>query len=112
MTVRLDHLMQLADMAMMGTPHVDAGESALNLRYLTDAQREHARICYLTIIGERTVPLTFNAGRARPVVSPAMPSSLPRASRAPRPAPFNRSAVSRAAAARRKLEAMRDLTEE
>lgn len=109
MTVRLDHLMQLADRAMMGVPHVNASESLLLLRYLTDEQREHARICYLTIVGERG--LSVNAGRARPAVSPAM-RRAPLATRAPRPAPYNRNAVSRAAAARRKLEAMRDLTEE
>lgn len=111
MTIRLDHLMQLADRAMMGVPHVNASESLLLLRYLTDEQREHARICYATLIGERTVPLEFNAGRARPAVSPAM-RRAPLATRAPRPAPYNRNAVSRAAAARRKLEAMRDLENE
>lgn len=95
MTVRLDHLMQLADRAMMGVPHVNASETLLLMRYLTDTQREHAQRCYAALIGERTLPLKFEP--------------TPKLAKPAKPAPFNRAKLNRAAAARRVLEERRDL---
>ena len=110
MTIGLPQLWQLADRAMMGVPHVNAAETCALLRYLTDTQREQALRCYVSIIGERTLPV--NAGRAAssfPRQAPAARRDDARPSKPPRPAPYNHLTVKRAAAARRVLEARRDL---
>ena len=111
MTIGLPQLWQLADRAMMGVPHVNAAETCALLRYLTDTQREQAMRCYASLIGERTLPV--NAGRAAfpspHGKAPAARRDDARQSRPSRPAPYNHLAVKRAAAARRELEARRDL---
>ena len=110
MTIGLPQLWQLADRAMMGVPHVNAAETCALLRYLTDTQREQAMRCYASLIGERTLPV--NAGRsASPHArqAPAARRDDARQSRPSRPAPYNYLTVKRAAAARRELEARRDL---
>ena len=110
MTIGLPQLWQLADRAMMGVPHVNAAETCALLRYLTDTQREQAMRCYASLIGERTLPV--NAGRSASSharQAPAARRDDARQSRPSRPAPYNHLAVKRAAAARRELEARRDL---
>ena len=114
MTTPLAPLMRLADRAMMGVPHVNAAETCALLRYMTEADREQAMRCYASLIGERTLPV--NAGRAASPFShgkaPAARRDDARPSKPPRPAPYNHLTVKRAAAARRRLEAMRDLEQE
>lgn len=113
MTIGLPQLWQLADRAMMGVPHVNAAETCALLRYMTEADREQAVRCYLSLIGERTLPV--NAGRAASPharQAPAARRDDARPSKPPRPAPYNHLTVKRAAAARRRLEAMRDLEQE
>ena len=111
MTIGLPHIMQLADRAMMGVPHVNAAETCALLRYMTEADREQAVRCYASLIGERTLPV--NAGRAAfpspHGKAPAARRDDARQSRPSRPAPYNYLTVKRAAAARRELEARRDL---
>ena len=116
MTIGLPHIMQLADRAMMGVPHVNASETLLLMRYMTEADREQALRCYASIVGERTLPAHINAGRAAfpspHGKAPAARRDDARPSKPRRPAPYNHLTVKRAAAARRVLEARRDLEQE
>ena len=112
MTIGLPHIMQLADRAMMGVPHVNASETLLLMRYMTEADREQALRCYASIVGERTLPAHINAGRAASSFTRQAPAARrddARPSKPSRPAPYNHLTVKRAAAARRVLEARRDL---
>ncbi len=91
----LERAQTLCTLAIAGVPHVNPSETVRFMRYLTPTELERAGNIYAAILGEPHVP------------------NRPEKPRAPKPKakPYDRSAINRAAQARRRIEEMRDMRE-